>query len=64
MDPAMVVAVVTAVIGAAGTVLAAWIQGRAQRASGGNARGLEKEAIPRPAGDEAGRRGRAGPSSR
>jgi hypothetical protein len=32
MDP-VTVAVVTAVIGAAGTVLAAWVQGRAQRSA-------------------------------
>lgn len=31
MDPVMTAAVVTAVISAAGTVLAAWVQGRAQR---------------------------------
>lgn len=60
----MVVGVVTAVIGAAGAVLAAWIQGRAQRGSGGNAPRPEKEAIPRSAGDEAERSGRPGPSLR
>ncbi len=64
MDPAMTVAVVTAVIGAVGTVLAAWVQGRTQRGSGGNAPEPEKEAIPYPAGDEAGCRVRPGPSSR
>jgi hypothetical protein len=31
MDPAMVVAVVSAVIGAAGTVVGAWIQARGRR---------------------------------
>jgi hypothetical protein len=34
MEPVMAVAVVTAVIGAAGTVLAAWVQGRARPPSG------------------------------
>src|SRR5438128_9385737 len=33
MDPVTTVAVVTAVISAAGTVLAAWVQGRAQRSA-------------------------------
>jgi hypothetical protein len=33
MDPVMTAAVVTAVIGAVGTVLAAWVQGRAQRSA-------------------------------
>ncbi len=60
----MVVAVVTAAIGAVGTVLAAWVQSRAQHGSGGNAPGPEKETIPRPAEDEAGRGARPGPSSR
>jgi hypothetical protein len=64
VDPAMAVAVVIAVIGAAGTVQAAWVQGRAQRGSGRNAPGPEEEAIPRLAGDGAGRRARPGPSSR
>jgi hypothetical protein len=65
VDPAMVVAAVTAVIGATGTVLAAWIQSRAQRGPSGNAFGPEKEAILRPAGNEAGTAPtRPGPSSR
>ena len=34
MDPVTTAAVVTAVISAAGTVLAAWVQGRAQRPAG------------------------------
>lgn len=52
MDPAMAVAVVTAVIGAVGTVLAAWIQSRARRGRTGNVPGPEKESILHPAGDE------------
>lgn len=31
MEPALIVAVVTAAIGATGTVLGAWVQGRVQR---------------------------------
>ncbi len=54
MDPAVTVAVVTAVIGAIGTVLAAWIQSRAQRGRSRSVPAPEKESIPRPAGDEAG----------
>jgi hypothetical protein len=61
VDPAMAVAVVTAVIGAVGTVLAAWIQSRAQRGRKGNVPGPEKESIPRPAGDGTGTT--AGPES-
>ena len=33
MDPVTTAAMVTAVISAAGTVLAAWVQGRAQRSA-------------------------------
>ena len=35
MDPVTTAAVVVAVISSAGTVLAAWVQGRAQRPAGG-----------------------------
>ncbi len=64
MDPAMAVAVVTAAIGAAGTVLAAYIQSRVQRGPSGNASAPEKVVILRPARDEAGHGALPGPSSR
>ena len=51
VEPAMVVAVVTAVIGAVGTVLAAWVQSRAQRGSGGNAPASAEQAVPCLPGD-------------
>jgi len=54
MDPAMAVAMVTAVIGAVGTVLAAWIQSRAQCGRSGNVPAPEKESVPRTAVGEAG----------
>jgi hypothetical protein len=43
MDPVTTAAVVTAVISAAGTVLAAWVQGRAQRSA---SRGRQQPADP------------------
>jgi hypothetical protein len=47
MDPATMTAIVTAVIGAVGTVLGAWVGGRAQRQ-------LRRErSRPSPAGDRA-----------
>lgn len=49
----MVVAVVTAVIGAVGTVLAAWVQSQAQRGPRGNAPGPAKQAVPCLPGDRA-----------
>jgi hypothetical protein len=41
----MTVAVVVAVIGAAGTVLGAWIQGRSQRRAGGNIPSPEEQVV-------------------
>lgn len=41
----MTVAVVVAVIGAAGTVLGAWIQGRSPRREGGNTPSSEEQVL-------------------
>jgi len=41
----MTAVVIAAVIGAAGTVLGAWIQGRAQRRAGGNTPGQAEQAV-------------------
>jgi hypothetical protein len=60
----MAVAVVTAVIGAVGMVLAAWIQSRGRRGPSGDVPGPEEESILRLAGDEAGTAPGPGPSSR